>query len=409
MRSPSGALKTTSAPEVAIVGAGIGGLTLAAALARRGIRCEVYEQAQRLAEVGAGVQLAPNAVRLLHRIGLEGRLRACAVRPEALEMRRWDDDRLIARTQLGEACEALFGAPYYTVHRADLQKALVGLLADDVIHLGHRLIQVEEQSDHVVLRFADGSSRTADLVVGADGIHSVVREALIEDRPVFSRHSIYRGLVPGERLPDLVRQPRVRIWLGPMRHCVCYAVSSGRTISFAATTPAEDWSMESWSAAGEPAELADAYSGWNDIVAKLIRAAGTVQRWALHDREPLPRWSSERATVLGDAAHPMLPFMAQGANQAVEDAMALAAGLSGSSSDQVSRALLHYEAVRAPRAALVQTRSRANTSALHLPDGPMQIERDAQMAAGLDLPRQAWLYGYDAESAVDQGTRQPTA
>jgi salicylate hydroxylase len=395
-------------PTVAVVGAGIGGLTLAAALARAGIHCEVFEQARCLAEVGAGIQVAPNAVRLLHRLGLERQLHAQAVRPRAIELRRWDNDRLLTRTALGDECEALFGAPYYTVHRADLQHALAGRLVDNVLHLGRRLTGVEERPGRAVLRFDDGSTYSADVVVGADGIHSVVREALAADAPVFSGQTIYRGLVPGERVPDLVRDPRVRVWLGPGQHCVCYAVSGGGAVSFGATTPSAAWSAESWSATGDVAELATAYAGWNDTVAKLIGAAGTVRRWALHDREALARWSSERVTLLGDAAHPMLPFLAQGANQAIEDAMALAACLAAVGPAQVPHALQRYEALRAPRAALVQQRSRDNTRTLHLTDGPGQARRDAAMSESAALRDQAWLYGHDAElaacSAMEEGT-----
>jgi salicylate hydroxylase len=391
---------------VAVVGAGIGGLTLAAALSRTGVRCEVFEQARCLSEVGAGIQIAPNAARLLHRLGLERRLRACAVRPRAIEMRRWSDDAPLASTVLGDECERLYGAPYYTIHRAHLHEALVGLLTDNVLHLGRRVIGVADLPDRAVLRFDDGAVYAADVVVGADGIHSVVREALVADAPVFSGQTIYRGLLPRERAPLLAGDPAVRLWLGPGQHCVCYPVSGGQAVSFAATCPAAGWSTESWSAIGDPDALADAYRGWNRAVVDLVRAAGTVRRWALHDRVKLTRWSSARLTLLGDAAHPMLPFMAQGANQAIEDALTLAACLTLTTSPRVPEELRRYEALRAPRTELVQRRSRDSAGALHLPDGPAQAERDAGLPGFLDLRGQEWLYGYDAERSAHSSTRR---
>lgn len=387
-------------PQIAVVGAGIAGLTLALALARVGIHCEVFEQTRRMREVGAGVQLAPNATRLLHRLGLADRLRDAAVRPTAVEMRRWDDSRLLARTALGDDCEELYGAPYYTVHRADLHQALLTRMAEGGLHIGKRCVAVEQQADCVLLRFEDGSERQADLVVGADGIHSVVRDALVADEPRFSGQSMYRGLIPAERLPAFAADPKVRLWLGPEQHCVCYPVSGGRLISFGATAPAGDWSTESWTAEGDVAELAETYDGWTEEVRSLVQATDSVGRWALHDRTPLERWTSGRISVLGDAAHPMLPFMAQGANQAVEDAMVLTACLRESGLDDIPGALARYEQVRKPRTEHLQQMSRQNSKKFHLTDGEGQRERDDQMMGRQNLDAQAWLYGYDAEAAL---------
>ncbi len=393
--------------RVAVVGAGIAGLTAAAAMSRRGIRCEVFEQTRHLREVGAGVQIAPNATRLLHRLGLGEYLRSVAVRPEAVEMRRWDDDSVLARIDLGDSCEELFGAPYYTIHRADLHRGLLEALpqAQGVVHLGCHLKALEEHPDAVRLLFADGSDATADVAVGADGIHSVVRSSVVIDEAKFSGQTIYRGLIPAQRVPFLLEDPKVRIWLGPRQHFVCYPVSAGSLVSFGATTPGGDWRTESWSALGRVEDLAAAYAGWNDEVGKVIDAASSVSRWALHDRDTASRWSSERTTLIGDAAHPMLPFMAQGANQAIEDGVAAAVCLEAASAASPAAALDRYEAIRKARATRVYEESRANSRAFHLADGQQQARRDVDMGGKYNLRSQEWLYAYDAELAAADGPR----
>jgi salicylate hydroxylase len=393
--------------RVAVAGAGIAGLAFAAALRRAGLDCHVYEQAGRLAEVGAGVQLAPNAARLLHRLGLGDLLPAVAVEPQAIEMRRWDDGTLLQRTELGEPCRSRFGASYYTVHRADLHSGLLSLVPPDRLHLGARCVAVTQDADAARLHLSDGTTVTADLVVGADGIHSVAREEIVADRPRYSGQTIYRGLVPAERVPHLQAEPRVRLWLGPDQHCVCYPVSSGRQLSFGATVPAADWREESWSARGDVAELAASYAGWHEDVARLIGAADTVGRWALHDRESIDRLSSGRVTVIGDAAHPMLPFQAQGANQAIEDAVVLAACLADAGPDGSDAALRRYEEIRLPRTTRIQRQSRDNAKTLHLADGDAQRHRDAAARTSSGLDRHEWLFGYDAEQAVTT-TRSPS-
>ncbi|RKS73117.1 salicylate hydroxylase [Actinomadura pelletieri DSM 43383] len=388
---------------VAVAGAGIAGLTLAAALDRHGIDCHVYEQAERLAEVGAGVQVAPNATRLLRRLGLGDRLSAVAVAPEAIEARRWDDGALLRRTPLGDLCRRRFGAPYYTLHRADLHDALLSLVPPDRVHLGARCVAVTRDAGAARLRLADGTAITADLVVGADGIHSVVREHLVTDRPHYSGHTIYRGLVPAEKVPHLLDEPRVRLWFGPEQHCVCYPVSSGRQVSFGATVPAPDWREESWSARGDVADLAAAYRGWHADVAELVGAAETVGRWALHDREGIDRLAAGRIAVIGDAAHPMLPFQAQGANQAVEDAVVLAVCLSGvnpaDGPDALSAALRRYEEIRLPRTTRIQRRSRDSVKTFHRTHDDAQNHDTAARNPSV-LEDYRWLFEYDAEQAA---------
>ena len=386
--------------RVAVAGAGIAGLAFALALRRAGIDCHLYEQAERLAEVGAGVQVTPNATRLLHRLGLEDRLRAVAVAPRAIEMRRWDDGGLLQRTELGGPCRRRFGAPYYTVHRADLHDALLSLVPADRVHLGARLVSVTQSAGEAWLHLSDGTTVAADLVVGADGIRSVARERIAADRPRYSGQTIYRGLVPADRVPFLAADPRVRLWLGPDQHCVCYPVSSGRQVSFGATVSSSHWREESWSAPGDPAELAAAYAAWHPDVTRLITAAETVGRWALHDRDSLGRLSAGRVADIGDAAQPMLPFQAQGANQAIEDAVVLAACLADAGPDGLGAALLRYERIRLPRTTRIQQQSRANATTFHLADGDEQRRRDASTQASPGLERHEWLFGYDAEQAT---------
>jgi salicylate hydroxylase len=381
---------------VAIVGAGLSGLTLAACLHRAGRGATVFEQAPALAEVGAGIQLAPNATRLLHRLGLADHLRAVAVQPAAIEMRRYDDNSVLGRTALGRDCEERYGAPYYTLHRADLHRGLVGLLPPDALRLGLRCTGLSEKRELAQLRFDTGDTADAAVVAGADGIHSVVRDTLATDRPRFSGQTILRGLVPAQRVPYLLDEPKVVLWLGPRQHFVCYPVAGGRLVSFGATTPAGDWTAESWSAPGSLVELTSAYQGWHPEVTDVIAAAGTVSRWALHDRDPLHRWSTGRVTVLGDAAHPMLPFLAQGANQAIEDAVTLAACLAATGTAEPATALARYEDLRQARTARVQEISRGNATTLHLSDGGQQRERDAALRETQRLEQQQWLYGHDA-------------
>ncbi|GAA2625369.1 FAD-dependent monooxygenase [Streptomyces vastus] len=388
----------TGRPRIAVVGSGIGGLTLAAALAASGTRCEVFEQTRSMAEIGAGVQLAPNAARHLGRLGLRSELEERAVAIEEMRVYRWTGE-LITSTPFGAACEKLYAAPYYAIHRADLQGALLRLVGPQPLRLGHRLKTVSQDGEDMLLTFEDGPSHRADVVVGADGIHSVVRESLVRDAPVFSGLGVFRGLIPVDRLPAPARQPLIRMWLGPGRHLVCYPVADGRLMSFAAIAPLAAAGAESWSAAGDPAELVAAFDGWSGLVSDITRAADSVRRWALYDRPELRTWCADRLTVLGDAAHPMLPFMAQGANQAVEDAVELASLLADAHRDEIPELLTMYEKARAPRTAAIQQGSRGHADTMHLADGPQQRERDLAMrrAAGLTgLRERAWLYGHEA-------------
>jgi salicylate hydroxylase len=391
--------------QAIVVGAGIGGLTAALALRAAGLDVAVYEQADGLREVGAGIQLAPNATRLLHRLGLAAPLARVGVKPEAIEHKRWQDGRILLRQPLGETCERTFGAPYYHLYRPDLLAVLAEALPAGVVRLGHRCVAVAQDAGGVTLAFDNGVDARAPVVIGADGIHSTVRALLLgPESPRFSGSIAYRGLVPAERLQRLGLPRYSNGWLGPERHFVHYYVGAGgRLMNFVAIVPARDWRVESWSATGEVADALVEFDGWHPTVRTIIGAADRTHRWALYDREPLETWSVGRVTLLGDAAHAMLPFMAQGACQAVEDAAVLARCLGGVRPEAVPAALGQYEAIRKPRVWEVQRASWRNATTYHLPDGESQRERDAAWAASAargPYSERGWLFAYDAEAPV---------
>jgi salicylate hydroxylase len=389
--------------SIAVVGGGIGGLAAALSLLRAGFDVHVFEQAPALGEVGAGIQISPNASRLLHRLGLSRALDRTGVRPVAFHQRRWDDGRTLQRAPLGEAVETAFGAPYYHFHRADLLQVLADALPRERLHLGHRLAGFSDHGDRLELRFAHGARVAAGLLVGADGIHSTVRAELFgPERPRFTGCIAYRGLVPADRLGHLELEVLANNWMGPGGHFVHYFVAGGRLVNFVAIKERETWTRESWTDRGEVADALAAFRGWHPQVGAIIGAVDETFIWALFDRAPLARWSMGRATLLGDACHAMLPFMAQGAAQSIEDGATLAACLRQGGAADVASALQRYEALRRPRATRLQEMSRANKTRFHLPDGPAQQARDAELATRGDrtIAALGWLYGHDA-SAVD--------
>jgi salicylate hydroxylase len=385
--------------QVSIIGGGIGGLAAALSLLRAGFDVHVYEQARALGEVGAGIQISPNASRLLHRLGLAEALASVAVRPIGGHQRRWDDGRTIQRSPLGEAIEAAFGAPYYHFHRADLLAVLSRAVPTERVHLGHRFASFVEHDEGVTLHFADGARAQADVLIGADGIHSTVRAVLFgPERPQFTGCVAYRGLVPAERLSRLGLEMTSNNWQGPHQHFVHYFVAGGRLVNFVAVIERDTWTDESWTDRGRVADALAAFAGWHRQVREIIGAVDETFIWALFDRAPLPRWSVGRVTLLGDACHAMLPFMAQGAAQSIEDSATLAACLQKFGAANVPEALRLYETLRLPRATRLQQMSRANKTRFHLPDGPEQQARDAEQAVRGDrsIPAIGWLYAHDA-------------
>jgi len=390
-------------PRIVIVGGGIGGLAAAAFLRRAGMEAVVFEQASQLKEVGAGVVVAPNAARLLRALGVLDALAAKAVRLETgWEFRRWQDGSVLSAEDLGTECERRFGEHTYTAHRADLLDSLKTLVPVENVRLGMRCVALDNVGDEgtVTLTFANGEKAEADIVIGADGIHSTVRAALTDPAPAtFSGLCAFRALVPAEHAPEFSRRPAQTLWLGPGHHLVHYPVSAGRYVNLVAFAPAGDYTTESWTASATVAEFLAEFAGWDERLTKLIRAAGTPGRWALLDRAPLTQWTKNSLTLLGDAAHPMFPFFGQGAAQAIEDAATLARCLSANPADPPA-ALRRYEELRIPRTTRLQEVSHARARINHLPDGPDQRARDAGFTNVDPLAANAWIYAHDAEAPV---------
>jgi salicylate hydroxylase len=399
----------TAPLRIAIVGGGLGGLAAALFLRRAGLAATVYEQSSALREVGAGIVVAPNMVRPLATLGLAERLPEFAVQLEAAwEFRRWQDGRVLFVQPMGEACLRLYGAHCYVAHRADLLALLQSALPAEMLQLDQRCVAVREATHAAEVVFADRSGREtlvqADVVIGADGIHSVLRPLVApEVEARFSGLCAFRCLVPAADAPPMALRAVQTLWLGPGRHFVHYPISAGRLVNVVAIVPAGDWRTESWTADGAIADLRAEFAGWDARVLQLIDSATDTKRWAMYDRTPLERWHAGRVCLLGDAAHAMLPFFAQGAAQAIEDAVVLAACLREADARGVPAALARYAAIRQPRASEVQRMSRGREIRNHLPDGPEQAARDRALAEGDPLRQSAWLYGHDVESALSVG------
>jgi salicylate hydroxylase len=393
-----------SEPSIGIVGAGPGGLTLALACRHAGLTdITVYEQASTVETAGAGLQLSPNATRVLQTLGLRQELQAISFYPQAVQFRAWRSGYLIAMRPLGGFSEARYGAPYYHVHRGDLQQ----LLLQQVRKLGipvetdALLRGIRQDADAVTAEFTDASTRSHHVLVGCDGIHSAVRAALFGDSsPRFTGHLAWRGLVPAERLPPNLLDPVVTAWLGPRKHFVNYFVRGGELVNFVGVVEDASWQAESWREPGDPHRLRQDFADWHPVIGQIIDAAEDVYRWALHDHAPLERWTRGRVTLLGDACHPMLPYLAQGAAMAIEDAWVLARMLE-QWEDAPEHGLIEYERYRQPRTARVQARSRQQGEEFHLADRWQIMARNLKLGFGsrylpeLAMQQFDWLHGYD--------------
>ena len=388
--------------SIAIVGGGIGGISAALSLLRAGFDVHVYEQTGAVREAGAGIQISPNASRILRRLGIADESATQGVKPLALRQRRWNDGCTLRCTPLGLAVEDACGAPYYQSHRADLMEALLSRLPADRLHVGHRLTDVFDRGNHVEARFDNGRNITVDALVGADGIHSTVRRNVFageDESPQFTGCVAYRGLVPAEQVACLDLPVESQIWMGPGKHFVHYFVRERQLVNFVAIVEQERWARESWTEQASVDELLAAFAGWHPQVRTLLGAVESPFVWGLFEHSPMERWSAGRVTLLGDACHAMLPFLAQGAAQAVEDGAALAGCLAKVGVEGLPGALRRYEALRLPRATKVQHASKENKIRFHLPDGPLQRQRDAAIAdadADWFLKAIAWVYAHDA-------------
>jgi len=376
--------------RVAIVGGGIGGVAAAVALLRRGLDVHLYEQAPALAEVGAGVAIQPNGVRMLQRLGLGDGLARFGARWVDPQFRRPDGAYAAAMWPPAIASRIEF----YGMHRADLLAMFVDRLPPAIVHTGHRCIGFEQTEDEAVLTFANGARATTDVVIAADGIHSTLQQFVVAPSPpLFSGSVAYRGLIPAAS----VSWPAgaMRNWLGIGKHFLVFPVRAGALLNYVGFVKSDEPMKESWSAAAGPAALAEAFAGWDPMVQAIVAEVKTMFRSGLYDREPLATWTRGRLTLLGDAAHPMLPHTGQGANQAIEDGVALAAVLARADRASAPRALQIYEQLRRERTAGVQRISRVNGARYDSVSGDLET-RDRQLDA--QPQERAWIWNYDAEA-----------
>ena len=366
-----------SRPNIAIVGGGIGGLFAANALLAQGFHVSVYEQAPALGEVGAGVFLTPNSVRQLERVELGPAVEKWGARvgPGSRYFRH--DGSPIAPVQVTDSSgwNATFG-----MHRADLVELLAAALPDNVVHTGHRCTGFEQRDDTARVSFSNGAVAEADVIVAADGIHSELRPYVFPpSNPVFSGSVAYRGVLPLERIPDWPTDSWL-MWLGKGKHFLTFPVRAGQLINYVGFVPADQRMKESWSSPGDPDVLRREFAGWDQRIESLLQKVQMTFRWALYDREPLPTWTRGRLTLLGDAAHPMLPHLGQGANQSIEDGMALATILARADCSTVPAALAAYERLRRERVAQVQRGARENGMRYDSAYADLSV-RDAEIAA----------------------------
>jgi salicylate hydroxylase len=389
--------------RIAIIGGGIGGLTAAHALRRRGFEVRVYEAAPELKEIGAGVWLGPNAMKALRSLDLEAPVRAIAWEPEFDVLRNWRTGRPISTAARAAQAER-YGAAGCAAHRADLLNVLAAAVPADLVTLGARCVSVQTGMAAASARFRDGADIEADVIIGADGIHSAVRASLFgPDAPRFTGKICYRSVIPMEAVPGDAHGQENATWLGPHGAVVIYGVRRGELINVVAHYDDETYTHESWITQCDRAEVLERFEGWNEALERVFSASELWYKWALYDRDPIPRWTSGRATVLGDAAHPMLPYLGQGACQAMEDGCVLAAAL-GAMPDDLPAALSLYERSRWPRASRVVLAARARGEDNHLASPLAAWRRDLRIAlrkrfrSDREGRGAAWIADYDAGS-----------
>jgi salicylate hydroxylase len=388
-------------PRILIAGAGIGGIVAALALLQRGFPVELYEQAADLREIGAGVQISSNGSRVLCALGLRQAMEAIASVPGAKDMRLFNTGQAWRVQDLGAAAESRFGSPYWQVHRGDFHQVLVQSLADrapGAVHLGAQVTDFQQTEDGVTLTLETGEQVRGDALVGADGVHSRVRQSLFGDQgATFTGFMAWRGVVPMQRLSPRLRQQHGHTWIGPHGHVVTYPLRRGELLNFVTAIERDDWLIESWSEAGTVEECRRDFASWHEDVLAIIDAIETPYKWAMLGREPLEHWSVGRVTLLGDACHPTLPFLAQGANMAIEDGMVLARCLDAF---DIPQALRRYEAARLERTSRIVRGSLENASRYHNPQLADPVAAQEFMAREF-APRAMgarydWLYEYDA-------------
>jgi salicylate hydroxylase len=392
--------------RIAIVGGGIGGLTAALTLARVGFAVTLFEQADEFTEAGAGLQLSPNASRVLIDLGLEQALRDVAFIPVATQFRGWRFGEVIDESPLGDDALRRYGAPYFHIHRGDLLNILLNAARQDAnirLQTG-RMISRFDQNDEGVSLLLDTDTHadvetSFDVLVGADGIHSKIRQSLWgKQNAEFTGNVAWRALVPSKQLPSDLVKPMSTVWWGPGKHFVHYYVRGGEFVNCVCVVEQRGWQVESWTEPGELDMLRQAYHGWHSDLTHLIEQIppDSLYKWALFDRPPMAKWGRGRVTLLGDACHPTLPFMAQGAAMAIEDAAVLSAALKAE--DAVTGALQTYESLRKSRTAMIQAGSRRNATVFHLSGVPAWLRNRAAKYAGRRTVDK--LYEYNPLNAV---------
>lgn len=391
-----------SSDRVIVVGGGIGGLTAALALLRRGIDVDVYEQAPELGEIGAGVQISANGTRVLHALGLEAALQACVVEAQSKEVRHWKSGRAWKLFDLGAVSAERYGAPYYFIHRGDLHRVLAEAVRREkpgAIHLGATCVGVQQSAGEITLHLADGRTARGRLLVGADGVHSAERAGVFgAGRPTFTGCMAWRGVIPAERLPRGIPMAGTN-WLGPGRHIIHYPLRRGEVLNFVGLVDRDDWQIESWTEQGTREECRADFAGWHEDARAIVEAVDIPYKWALMVRKPMARWSRGRVTLLGDACHPTLPDLAQGACMAIEDGFVLARCLMACGQDHAA-AFARYEAARIPRTTRIVVGSAAAKNRFHdsrLADDVAAERYIAEEWSEARIEeRYAWLFSYDA-------------